>query len=81
MDAVADRDQVETAIGIKFTGRLCVKLQARANTFCRGARPRPRDRMLVWIDADDFAVGERLGNRNADPANSTADVERVTTFV
>jgi hypothetical protein len=38
MDAVASRDEVETTVGIKFTGRLSVKLQVRTNTFCRGAR-------------------------------------------
>ena len=66
MDAVASRDEVETAVGIKFTSRLSVKLQVRTDTFCRGARARPRDRVLVWIDADDLAVGERLGDRDAD---------------
>ena len=64
---VAGRDQVETAVGIKFSGRLCVKLQAQADTLCRGARARPRDRMLVWVDADDLA--ERLCNRDADSAD------------
>lgn len=59
MDAVASRDEVETAVGIKFTGRLSVKLQVRTNTFCRGARARPRDRVLVWIDrCDDAELGK-----------------------
>ena len=80
MDTVAGRDQVKTAVGIKFTGRLRVKLQARTNTFCRRARALPRNRVLVWIDADDLAVGERLGDCDANPANSTADVERATTL-
>src|SRR5215472_7035753 len=81
MDSVAGRDQVKTAIGIELTGRLCVKLQARTNAFCRRGRTRPRNRVLVWIDADDLAAGERLSDCDADPANSTADVERATTLL